>query len=321
MLKNDVLDLFSTSRDHAVSGEEIARTLGVSRAAVNQAVSSLRADGYVIEAATRKGYRLLSRPDVLSEAEILPALNREGNRFSLQTFTVIDSTNDWLKMHFRELPDFTAAVADQQTGGRGRMGRSFVSPKGAGVYLSVLLKPLKPLSDFRCITAMTAVAAADAVEEVSGVRPGIKWPNDLVMNGKKIAGILTEMSLEGETGALQYIVVGIGVNLFPPEDGFPETIADKAAALFDVPYDEELRKRFLKRLLLRFKRYYEQLPDITFYDTYRNRMIGLGGKVLVAEPDGMRYGTSTGIDREFRLIVRYEDGTEAAIDRGDVTFV
>ena len=321
MLKNDVLDLFSTSRDHAVSGEEIARTLGVSRAAVNQAVRALRSDGYVIEAATRKGYRLLSRPDVLSEAEILPALNREGNLFTLQTFEVIDSTNDWLKVHFRELGDFTAVVADQQSGGRGRMGRSFVSPKGAGVYLSVLLKPLKPLSDFRCITAMTAVAAADAVEEVSGVRPGIKWPNDLVMNGKKIAGILTEMSLEGETGALQYIVVGIGVNVHEMPEDFPEEIRAIAGSIRSQSGQSIRRAELAAALLNAFGRIFPDLPghQKSSHEKYLHDCLNLGQKVLVVRDGSEQEAEAIAVDPDFGLTVRYPDGSEETVRTGEVS--
>lgn len=239
--------------------------------------------------------------------------------YKVHTVETVKSTNSSVKALAKEgAPEGYVLVASGQTNGRGRLNRVFFSPKGTGLYVSILLRPTFALSPY-ALTCLSAVALSDTVLEF-GVDCGIKWVNDIYVQNRKVAGILVESAMD-QDGSFQYAVVGIGVNLFPPEGGFPEMIADKAAALFDVPYDEELRKRFLKRLLLRFKRYYEQLPVITFYDTYRDRMIGIGGKVLVAEPDGMRYGTSTGIDPEFRLIVRYEDGTESAIDRGDVTFV
>lgn len=239
--------------------------------------------------------------------------------YKVHTVETVKSTNSSVKALAKDgAPEGYVLVASGQTNGRGRLNRVFFSPKGTGLYVSILLRPTCALSPY-ALTCMSAVALSDTVLEF-GVDCGIKWVNDIYVQGRKVAGILVESAMN-QDGSFQYAVVGIGVNLFPPEGGFPETIADKAAALFDVPYDEDLRKRFLKRLLLRFKRYYEQLPDITFYDIYRERMIGIGGRVLVAEPEGMRYGTSTGIDREFRLVVRYEDGTEAAIDRGDVTFV
>ena len=239
--------------------------------------------------------------------------------YKVHTVETVKSTNSSVKALAKDgAPEGYVLVASGQTNGRGRLNRVFFSPKGTGLYVSILLRPACKLSPY-ALTCLSAVALSDTVQEF-GVDCGIKWVNDIYVQNRKIAGILVESSMD-QDGSFQYAVVGIGVNLFPPADGFPETIADKAAALFEAPYDEELRKRFLKRLLIRFKRYYDQLPDITFYDTYMDRMVGVGEKVLVAEPDGMRYGTSTGLDREFRLIVRYEDGTESAIDRGDVTFV
>ena len=239
--------------------------------------------------------------------------------YKVHTVETVKSTNSSVKALAKDgAPEGYVLVASGQTNGRGRLNRVFFSPKGTGLYVSILLRPTFHLSPY-ALTCLSAVALSDTVLEF-GVDCGIKWVNDIYVQNRKVAGILVESAIN-QDGSFQYAVVGIGVNLFPPEGGFPETIADNAAALFDVPYDEELRKRFLKRLLIRFKRYYEQLPDITFYETYRDRMIGIGDRVLVAEPDGMRYGTSAGIDREFRLIVRYDDGTEAAIDRGDVTFV
>lgn len=239
--------------------------------------------------------------------------------YKVHTAETVKSTNSSVKALAKDgAPEGYVLVASGQTNGRGRLNRVFFSPKGTGLYVSILLRPTFALSPY-ALTCLSAVALSDTVLEF-GVDCGIKWVNDIYVQTKKVAGILVESSMN-QDGSFLYAVVGIGVNLFPPIDGFPETIADKAAALFNIPYDEELRKRFLKRLLIRFKRYYDQLPEITFYDIYKDRMVGIGERVLVQEPDGMRYGTSVGIDRQFRLIVRYEDGTEAAIDRGDVTLL
>jgi len=239
--------------------------------------------------------------------------------YKVHTAETVKSTNSSVKTLAKDgAPEGYVLVASGQTNGRGRLNRVFFSPKGTGLYVSILLRPTFALSPY-ALTCLSAVALSDTVLEF-GVDCGIKWVNDIYVQTRKVAGILVESSMN-QDGSFLYAVVGIGVNLFPPIDGFPETIADKAAALFNIPYDEELRKRFLKRLLIRFKRYYDQLPEITFYDIYKDRMVGIGERVLVQEPDGMRYGTSVGIDRQFRLIVRYEDGTEAAIDRGDVTLL
>lgn len=239
--------------------------------------------------------------------------------YRIHTIDSVKSTNSAVKALAKDgAPEGYVLSAASQTNGRGRLNRVFFSPKGTGLYVSILLRPDCILAPY-ALTCMSAVALSDTIAEF-GIDCRIKWVNDIYMKDKKAAGILVESVLNPD-GSFLYAVVGIGVNLFPPEDGFPSNIADKTAALFNMPADEELRKRFLKRLLIRFKRYYEQLPEISFYDTYKDRLTGIGSRVLVSEPDGMRYATSVGIDRDFRLIVQYDDGTESAIDRGDVTLI
>lgn len=240
-------------------------------------------------------------------------------QYKIHTVDSVKSTNSTVKSLAKDgAPDGYVLVAASQTNGRGRLNRVFFSPKGTGLYLSILLRPEYTLPPY-ALTCLSAVALCDTIADYH-IPCGIKWVNDVYSDGKKVAGILVESALN-QDGSFLYAVVGIGVNLFPPEDGFPAQIADKATFLFDTEQDEELRKQFLKRLLRRFKRYYEQLPVISFFDSYRDRLTGIGSKVLVSEPDGMRYGTSVGIDRDFRLIVRFEDGTESALDRGDVTLL
>ncbi len=239
--------------------------------------------------------------------------------YKVHAVDCVKSTNSTVKSLAKEgAPEGYVLVASAQTNGRGRLNRVFFSPKGTGLYVSILVRPDYMLAPY-ALTCMSAVALAETAEEF-GISCGIKWVNDLYVHDRKAAGILVESALD-QDGSFLYAVVGIGVNLFPPEGGFPDNIAEKATALFDGPSDEELRKRFLKRLLIRFKKYYEQLPDVTYFEAYRDRLIGIGSKVLVSEPEGMRYGTSIGIDRSFRLIVRFDDGSETALDRGDVTLM
>lgn len=240
-------------------------------------------------------------------------------QYKVHTVETVKSTNTTVKSFAKEgAPEGYVLVASSQTNGRGRLNRVFFSPKGTGLYVSVLLRPDRVLPAY-AITCMAAVALCETIEEFD-IDAQIKWVNDVYVKGKKAAGILVESVLK-QDGSLEYAVVGIGVNLYFPENGFPKSIADTATALFIDAPNEERRKLFLKRLLLRFKRYYEQLPSITFYDAYRNRLTGIGQRVLVNEPDGVRYGTAAGIDPNFRLIVRYDDGTEVALDRGEVSLL
>ena len=239
--------------------------------------------------------------------------------YKLHTVETVKSTNSTVKELAKDgAPEGYVLVASSQTNGRGRLNRVFFSPKGTGLYLSVLLRPDCMLPPY-ALTCMSAVALCETIEECN-VPCRIKWVNDIYVKDKKAAGILVESALE-QDGSFRYAVVGIGVNLFMPENGFPANIEDKATALFDSSPDEELRRLFLKRLLIRFKRYYDQLPKITFFDAYRDRLTGLGSKVMVSDPDGIRYGRACGIDENFRLTVQFDDGSAASLDRGDVTLL
>ncbi len=203
-----------------LSGQELSRRLKLSRAAVWKAVDALRGEGYEIEARTGLGYRLTAAPDVLTEAEIRSFLGptRLVGR-ELRCFEELDSTNNYLKS-WTDGPDGAAVTAESQTAGRGRMDRSFQSPRGQGIYLSVLLRPPLPPDRLPPVTALAGVAVCAAVERVCGARPGLKWPNDPVLCGKKLCGILTELSLEAETGRVQSLVLGIGVNVGQGEEDF-----------------------------------------------------------------------------------------------------
>lgn len=236
-------------------------------------------------------------------------------QFELHTVESVKSTNTALKALAKDgAPEGYVLCANQQIAGRGRMNRVFFSPKGTGLYVSILLRPTMPLSP-ATLTCMSAVAVFDTIRSFD-LPCGIKWVNDLYMRGKKVCGILVEGASK-HNGMLDYAVSGIGVNLFPPAEGFPKAVADKAGAVFDCTFGEELRKTFLKRLLLRFKHYYDQLPALTFADTYRNNQICLGQTVLFSAEAGMQRGTAVSIDDAFRLVIE-SNGETLSLNRGDV---
>lgn len=239
--------------------------------------------------------------------------------YKVHTADAVKSTNTTVKALAKDgAPEGYVLVASSQTNGRGRLNRVFFSPKGTGLYVSILLRPNAALPPY-ALTCMSAVALAETIEDFH-VPCSIKWVNDVYIDGKKAAGILTESAMRPD-GGFYYAVVGIGVNLFMPEGGFPPSIAETATAVFSDAPSEDKQKLFLKRLLLRFKRYYDRLPEIPFHDAYRDRLTGIGSRVLVSEPNGMRYGTSVGIDGQFCLLVRFDNGTETALNRGDVTLL
>lgn len=318
-----VLSLLRKEEDF-LSGQDLSRRLGLTRAAVWKAVDALRGEGYEIEARTGLGYRLLAAPDVLTAAEIRSFLG--GTKVvgrELRCFEELDSTNNYLKA-WTDGPDGAAVTAESQTAGRGRMDRSFQSPRGQGIYLSVLLRPGLPPDRLPPVTALAGVAVCAAVERVCGVRPGLKWPNDPVLNGKKLCGILTEMSLEAETGRVQSLVLGIGINVGQrPEDFSPE-VREVATSLLQVLGKPVSRPQLTAALLEELDRAYAALlaGDLSEYlAAYRRDCVNLGKTVqLIPFGGGAREtARAVDIDGEFSLVVRGEDGKERTVRSGEVS--
>lgn len=323
--REEVLSLLR-SGEQFLSGQELSRRLGLSRAAVWKAVDALRREGYEIEARTGLGYRLALAPDAMTEPEIrsfmgpTALVGRE-----LRCFSELDSTNNYLKSQAQEgAPDGLAVTADSQTAGRGRMDRSFQSPKGRGIYLSVLLRPQLPPDRLPPVTALAGVAVCAAVERVCGVRPGLKWPNDPVLNGKKLCGILTEMSLEAETGRLQSLVLGIGINVAQEPEDFSPEVREMATSLLQVLGTPVSRPQLAAALLEELDQAYAALlaGDLSAYlAAYRRRCVNLGKPVqLIPFGGGAREtARAVDIDQEFSLVVRGEDGSERTVRSGEVS--
>ena len=211
--KESVFELIKSEDGKAISGENIAKSLSISRAAVWKAINALRKDGYSISAVTNKGYWM--NGDYISKSDIEAHLN-DKNSFSITVLKEVDSTNTYLKNAAEKgEKDGSVIIAETQTAGRGRIGRNFYSDKG-GLYMSILIRPDMPTERSLFITTGTAVAVSKAIEKTSGKSVGIKWVNDIFIGGKKVCGILTEGTSNFETGQLQYAVVGIGINVTEP---------------------------------------------------------------------------------------------------------
>ena len=320
MSREKVLALLR-DREGYLSGEELSRELGLSRAAVWKAVEALRKDGYAIEARTGLGYRLTAAPDALTEREVRRFLGQPGvlGR-ELHCLETIDSTNTYAKkLAMSGAPDGTVVIANDQTAGRGRMGRTFQSPKDKGIYLSVLLRPEMEPQRLMPVTAMAGIAVADAVEAVCGVRPGLKWPNDPVIGNKKLCGILTEMSLEGETGRVQYLVLGIGINVGQAD--LTEDVAAIATSLSAYLGRPVSRPQLAAALIKELEKLYETLKDgdlSRYLAAYRRDCVNLGKTVQLLGED-REVVTAVDIDGEFGLVVRTADGTEKTVRSGEVS--
>lgn len=324
MSRKTVLALLRAQGEEFLSGEEISGRLGLSRTAVWKAVDALRREGYEIEARAGLGYRLTGTPDALTELEIRSFLEETAvvGR-ELQCFDEIDSTNNYAKrIALSGAPDGTVIVADCQTAGRGRMDRSFQSPKGKGIYLTALLRPELPPERLLPVTALAGVAVCAAVERVCGVRPGLKWPNDPVLGSRKLCGILTELSVEAETGRVQYLVLGIGVNVLQTAEDFTPEVAEMATSLAMALGRPVSRPALAAALIEELDRLYTALRagDLSEYlAAYRRDCVNLGKAVQLISPAGRETVTAVGIDGDFGLVVRGADGEERAVRSGEVS--
>lgn len=256
--------------------------------------------------------------DLLNEAGVQQHLRHSG--LKLKIYPVISSTNTVLKQMAEDgAEEGTVLLAEEQTAGRGRMNRRFYSPPGTGLYISLLLRPKMPAAEAARLTVCAAVAVAEAVEELTGRRAGIKWVNDVLLDGKKVCGILTEGSVNMETGMLNYAVVGIGINITPPEGGFPQEIQEIAGAVCEevIP---GFRSRLAALLLDKLMGLYEQFPEQDCYEAYKSRSCLLGKEISILSP-GAEPVPATAVDilPDFSLLVRLKDGTVQALNSGEVS--
>ena len=319
-VKTRLLNILDNSRGAYVSGAALAVELSVSRNAVWKAAQSLREDGYIISAAMNKGYSLMSSSAALTVDGISAHLKAK-DIFRIDVRKSVSSTNTLL----RELaaggaPEWYVVAAQEQTSGKGRMGRSFHSPAGHGAYFSLLLRPGLKSADAVLLTPAAAVAAALAIEEATGIRAGIKWVNDLVVDGKKVCGILTEATFDMESGYIESAVLGIGINVTRPQGGYPVEIAACAAPLLSASSDSEgVRCRLIAATLDYLRGFYLDLSARAFLSEYRARSVLLGRKINVMTSDGARPAKALEIDDDCRLVVRYENGETSALNSGEVS--
>ena len=316
--KESLLQLLQANRGLYLSGQEIAGKLGISRAAVCKAVKSLRDQGVSIEAVTNRGYCLQEPPDLITEQAVRCHLTEDCFRISI--FSSLPSTNSYLRdLASQGAPEGTVVIARQQTAGRGRMGRSFYSPEDTGLYMSLLLRPsdMSPTQSLQ-VTTTAAAALCLAIRDETGLEPRIKWVNDLYLNGKKICGILTEAALSLETGALDYAVLGLGLNLYPPKDDFPEELSSIAGYLTEQP-EENLKARLAAGFLNHFWHFYSHQDFAAAGDIYRRNCHLIGKTVLVGVTG--KKAQVLDITDQCRLSLQYENGETDLLSYGEVSIV
>lgn len=303
-MKEEILRLLR-SADGYISGQELCNRFGVSRTAVWKAINQLKEAGYEIEAQQNKGYRLMAAPDLMTEAEIKSLMHTEWVAKEVLYFDTIDSTNTKAReLAEKGYPSGTLVVADKQESGKGRRGRSWVSPSGTGIFMTLMIKPDINPNNASMLTLVAALAVAKAITSVTGEEAMIKWPNDIVVNGKKVCGILTEMNAQFDY--INHIVVGIGINVH--NESFPEEISQMASSLMI----EAGGKRFHRaQIIAETMSYFEQYYD-TFLKTqdlsalvreYDELLVNRNKSVRVLDPKEPFDGKAMGITPKGELIV------------------
>ena len=303
-MKEEILRLLR-SADGYISGQELCNRFGVSRTAVWKAINQLKEAGYEIEAQQNKGYRLMAAPDLMTEAEIKSLMHTEWVAKEVLCFDTIDSTNTKAQeLAEKGYQSGTLVVADKQESGKGRRGRSWVSPSGTGIFMTLMIKPDINPNNASMLTLVAALAVAKAITSVTGEEAMIKWPNDIVVNGKKVCGILTEMNAQFDY--INHIVVGIGINVH--NESFPEEISQMASSLMI----EAGGKRFHRaQIIAETMSYFEQYYD-TFLKTqdlsalvreYDKLLVNRNKSVRVLDPKEPFDGKAMGITSKGELIV------------------
>ena len=321
-IKDSVLQALTENKGAFISGEELSKNMEVSRTAVWKAIKTLREEGYPIEAVTNRGYKLAPDKWLITEDTLKLALPAKYKNNRLYIYDTLDSTNIRAKqLALENAPHGTVVIARQQTAGRGRLGRSFFSPR-EGIYISIIVRPDFDLTKSVLVTSAAAVAVAESIESICGMDAKIKWVNDIYADNKKVCGILTEGITDFETGQIESLVIGIGVNTTIKD--FPEDLLDIAGAVEGDYSKSSLAASIISRTLDLM----DTIEDRSFISTYREKSLVIGKSVKVfkgvykslpEEELEARPARVLDIDDNGCLVVLYSDGTRESLTSGEIT--
>jgi len=322
MMEEEILQLLRDHSSEFLSGEEISRRLKVSRTAVWKRMKRLRTLGYEIEASTRSGYRLIRSPDLLTPSEIRPFLKTKWMGKTIHHFHTLDSTNSKAyQLALDGAEEGEVVISESQEKGRGRLGRQWFSPPFLNLYLSVILRPKIPPHQASLITLVAAVATADAIQKFSGLLPLIKWPNDILLRDRKIAGLLNE--IHSEMDRIHFVILGIGVNLNLDERMFSKEVRAGATSLKIEMGQTISRKAFLQSLLLELEKWYTifmKEGSAVILEAWRDRAHIKGRWVKVTSFGRALTGVAVDIDSDGALILETEDGERIRVVAGDIEY-
>ncbi len=318
-MKQAILAALQRTEDY-VSGQELCGRLGVSRTAVWKVINQLKEDGYEIESVPHRGYRILSSPDCVTAEQVGSMLSTVWAGCRIHYFETTDSTNNEARrLAEHGAPHGTLVLADFQENGKGRRGRTWSTPRGTAVMMSLVIKPELLPDRASMMTLVMGMAVAAAIRELCGIRVSIKWPNDIVADGKKLCGILTEMSCEID--CINYLVIGAGINVNLSE--FPGELRQKATSLGLLTGKKVSRAALAALCLKKFEFYYERFMETQdmslLQKEYNSLLAGKDGAVRVLEPGHEYDGISRGINERGELLVEMEDGTLRCVYAGEIS--
>jgi BirA family biotin operon repressor/biotin-[acetyl-CoA-carboxylase] ligase len=315
---NKLLMLLLANKGIYLSGEDISKNFGITRSAIWKQINALRDSGYIIKSSTRLGYCLDESPDLLLPEEIWSMCDLTVLGSKIHYYSVTGSTNeDAKKMAQEGAPDGTIVIAEKQQKARGRMGRAWNSPDG-GLWFSIILRPNLAPMDAPKLTIMMAVAVAEAIIDTTGIHAKIKWPNDILTDGKKVCGILMELSAEMD--AINHVIIGVGINV--NNDDFPDELKDKGTSLKQIKGEKVSRIKVLSTLLEKLEYYYIKAETEGFHDifeSWRSLCVNLDQKVKIAGKNESFEGTALDIDESGALLVKTVSGEVVRVLSGDVS--
>ncbi|MDF2616085.1 MAG: biotin-protein ligase [Sedimentibacter sp.] len=319
-VKNEILNILETNKGKTISGQELADILDVSRTAVWKAINLLKQDGYIIDASSNKGYSLSISSDVVSEESIRMFLNEEFKEIPISVYKLLPSTNTKAKEEaISNAVHGTVIFSDEQTSGRGRFGREFFSPADSGIYMSVILKPNLNVSSSVLVTTAAAVGVLKALDKFTDEKAQIKWVNDIFMNGKKVCGILTEAVTDFESGTVESIIVGIGLNVKTKKEDFPDELKDIAGSLFLKDAGTSIRSQLAAEIINNILSISKDLENKEFLKIYKSRSLILGKQISYTKNNKIEEGCAHDIDEFGRLVILKKDGKIEQLSSGEVS--
>lgn len=326
-MKNRILKKLKSAEGKYISGEQLSECLGVSRTYIWKCIKELREEGYVIESSPKIGYKLSYIPDIINSKEIMEERESKLLGRNVIYFSQIDSTNNYAKKIAQEgCEEGTVVIADMQTSGRGRLGRKWSSKDKKGILLSVVLKPEISIEELQIITLAASVAVVEAVYELTGIALGVKWPNDIILDGKKVCGILTEAGMEMDK--INFVVLGIGLNVWHEKEDFAGELEEKATSLSIYLRQKGqlngiiiMRSELIKKILYKLEKLYDKINsgDLGLITAlWKKYSVTLGKEVLIAVKGEKHCGVAMDITNEGRLVVECMDGTRKEVLSGEI---